>query len=203
MVYHTKIEKDLLGILNHAKEMLEMLYKGFRKNNLESLEKVEEIGEMLYKDSNDLIESLLEEKSKEGIKHFIPIPGHLDRIGHGLNKLFNSIKKKIREDILFSDKSVSEAYKLFDEMLKLLTCLSDCITTGNKVLAEHIDRDGKRLGELADEYAIFHEERLISGVCMPKSAPVYLDILDSFRNVIWHIREITRNILTGSGEDDQ
>jgi hypothetical protein len=53
-----------------------------------------------------------------------------------------------------------------------------------------MDGNGKRLCELADEYAIFHEERLIAGVCSPKSAPVYLDILESFSSVIWHIRKI-------------
>ncbi|MFQ5964914.1 MAG: hypothetical protein ACE5KZ_11605 [Candidatus Scalinduaceae bacterium] len=32
---------------------------------------------------------------------------------------------------------------------------------------------------------------------MPKSAPFYLDILDSIKNITWHIREITRNVLAG------
>ncbi len=203
MNHQTKIRKDLLGLHNHAKEMLDMIYDGFRKNSLESIGKVEEIEEKLRKDSNDLIKSLLEEKSEEGIKDFIPIPGHFDKIGDGLDRLFNSVRKKIREDVLFSDKSVTEAYKLFDEIQKLLTCLSDCITTSNRVLAEHIDSNGKKLCDLADEYAIFHEERLIAGVCMPKSAPIYLDILDSFKSVVWHIREITRNILKGCSESDE
>ena len=203
MANHTEIEKELIGILNYAKEMLDMIYKGFKKHNLKYLEKIEEIEEKLYKDSNDLIESLLEEKSEEGIKQFIPIPGHLQRIGDGLGRLLNSVKKKIREDALFSDKAIKEAYKLFDEIQELLTCLDDCITTKNRVLAEHINRNGKKLCDLADEYAIFHEERLIAGVCVPKSAPIYLDILDSFRNILWHIREITRDILAGSGKGSE
>ncbi len=196
MIDQTKINSDLLGMLNHAKEMLDIIYDGFKKNSLKSLGKVEEVKEKLFKDSDILLKLLLEGKFEEGIKQLIPIPGHLDKIGDGLDRLFNSVKVKIREDILFSDKSVNEAYKLFDETMALLTCLSDCISTSNKVLAEHINNEGKRLGELADEYAIFHEDRLIEGVCMPKSAPVYLDILGSFKEIIWHTREITRNILT-------
>lgn len=196
MIDQSKINSDLLGILNYAKKMLDVIYDGFRKDSLESLGKVEELRENLFKDSGILLKLLLEEKSEEGIKQLIPIPGHLDRIGHGLDKLFNSVKVKIKEGILFSDKSVNEAYKLFDETTVLLTCLSDCISTSNKVLAEHISNDGKRLGELANEYAVFHEDRLIAGVCVPKSAPVYLDILGSFKDIVWHVREVTRNILT-------
>jgi hypothetical protein len=36
---------------------------------------------------------------------------------------------------------------------------------------------------------------------MPKSAPVYLDILASFEKTLWHIREIAINILTWGDED--
>ncbi len=190
MVSHDEIKNDTLGMINHTKEMLEMIYAGFRKHKLESLGKVEEVEEKLYKDTECLLKSILEEGSNEDIKHFIPVPEHFDSIGKGLNKLFKSVRKKIRDGMLFSDKSVSEAYKLFDETLVLLNSVSDCIRTSNGHLAKHIDGNGKRLCELADEYAIFHEDRLIAGVCTPKSAPVYLDILESFRSVIWHVRKI-------------
>jgi Na+/phosphate symporter len=92
--------------------------------------------------------------------------------------------------MLFSDKSVKEAYKLFDEIQVLLKSVSSCISTSNGDLAKHMDGNGKRLCELADEYAIFHEDRLIAGVCVPKSAPIYLDILDSFKSVVWNVRKI-------------
>ncbi len=190
MVSHDEIKNDTLGMINHTKEMLEMIYEGFRKHNLSSIGKVEEVEEKLYKDSECLLKSILRERSNEDIKHFIPLPEHFDRVGKGLNKLFNATKKKIREDALFSDKSVKEAYKLFDETLVLLKSVSNCISTSNGDLAKHMDGNGKRLCELADEYAIFHEDRLIAGVCVPKSAPIYLDILESFSSVIWNVRKI-------------
>jgi len=190
MVNHDEIKNDILGMLNHTKEMLEMIYMGFRKHNLSSVGKVEEVEERLHKDSECLLKSILREESNEDIKHFIPVPEHFDRMVNGLNKLFNATKRKIREGVLFSDKSVKEAYKLFNETLVLLNSVSNCISTGNGELAKNLDGNGKRLCELADEYAIFHEDRLIAGVCTPESAPVYLDILESFRSVIWHARKI-------------
>ncbi len=190
MVSHDEIKNDTLGMINYTKEMLEMIYDGFRKHNLSSIGKVEEVEEKLYKDAECLLKSIIRERSNEDIKHFISVPEHFDRIGKGLNKLFNATKKKIREDMLFSDKSVKEAYKLFDEIQVLLKSVSNCISTSNSDLAKHMDENGKRLCELADEYAIFHEDRLIAGVCVPKSAPIYLDILDSFKSVVWNVRKI-------------
>lgn len=192
MVSHDEIKNDTLGMINHTKEMLEMIYDGFRKHNLSYMEKVEEFEEKLYKDSECLHKSILRERSNEDIEHFESVAEHFDRmgIGKGLNKLFNATKQKIEEDMLFSDKSVKEAYKLFDETLILLKSVSNCISTGNGDLAKNMDGNGKRLCELADEYAIFHEDRLIAGVCIPKHSTVYLDILESFRSVIWHVRKI-------------
>jgi Na+/phosphate symporter len=190
MVSHDEIKNDSLRMIIHTKEMLEMIYEGFRKHNLSSIGKVEESEEKLYKESECLLKLIIEEKSNEDIKKFIPVPEHFDRIGKELNKLFNATKKKIREDMLFSDKSVKEAYKLFDETLILLKSVSNCISTSNDDLAKHMDGNGKRLCELADEYAIFHEDRLIAGVCTPINAPVYLDILESFSSVIWNVRKI-------------
>ncbi|MFQ5964915.1 MAG: hypothetical protein ACE5KZ_11610 [Candidatus Scalinduaceae bacterium] len=71
-----------------------------------------------------------------------------------MDSLFNCIRTKIRENILFSDKSISEAYKLLDKTKELLICLGDCVVTGNRVLAEHINREGKILCDLADEYRL-------------------------------------------------
>ena len=111
--------------------------------------------------------------------------------------MFNAINKKVTDDILFSDKSVTEANKLFSELQELLNGLCDCINTCTGALVEHICSSVKELCELADEYAIFHEDRLISGVCTPKNATIYLDILDSFKSIAWHVGQISRNIAAG------
>ncbi len=190
MVSHDKIKNDTLGMINHTKEMVEVIYEELRKHDLSSVGKIEEVEEKLFRDSECLLKSLQDENVEEGVQRFIPIPEHFNRIAKGLDKLLNATKKKIKEDILFSDKSVKETYRLFDETLILLNSVSNCISTSNGDLAKNMDGNGMRLCELTDEYAIFHEDRLIAGVCTPKSAPVYLDILESFRSVNWHVRKI-------------
>jgi Na+/phosphate symporter len=197
MTSRSEINNDLLGMLNHTKEMLEALYEGFKKHNLVSLGKVDELEKNLYKDSERLLKFLLDKKTEDGIKYFIPIPEHFVRIGNGLRKMLNAIDKKVTGEILFSDKPVTEAYKLFSELQELLTCLGDCINTCNSVLVDHICDRVKGLCEQADEYSIFHEDRLISGVCTPVNASIYLDILDSVKSIAWHTGEITRNIAKG------
>ena len=201
MISQSEVNNALLGMINHTKEMLEMLDKGFKKHNPEFLEKVKDLETTLYKDSENLFSSLLDEKDAKNIRYYFPVPEHFNRIGNGLNKMFNSINKKVTDDILFSDKSVNEANKLFSQLQELLNGLGNCINKCTKALADNICSGVKELCELADEYAIFHEERLISGVCTPKNAPIYLDILESFKSIAWHVGEISRNITQDSGID--
>jgi len=203
MISQSEVNNDLLGMVNHTKEMLEMLDKAFKKHNPEFLEKVEGLEANLYKDSEKLLNSLLDGKDAKDTKHFFPVPEHFNRIGKGLNKMYNAINKKVTEDILFSDKSVNEANKLFSHLQELLNSLGNCINKCTGELVEPIRSSVKELCEQADEYAIFHEDRLISGVCMPKNAPIYLDILESFKSIAWHVGEISRNIAQDRESDEK
>lgn len=201
MTSQNEVNSELLGMISHTKEMLEMLEKGFKKHNLAFLEKIEDLETGLYKDSEKLLKSLLDEKDAKEIKHYFPVPEHFNRIGKGLNKMFNAISKKVTDGILFSDKSVNEANKLFSQLQELLNGLSNCVNKCTRALVDQVCSSVKELCELADEYAIFHEDRLISGVCTPKNAPIYLDILESFKSIAWHIGEISRNIAQDGNRD--
>ena len=105
MTSRSEINNDLSRMLNHTKKMLEMLQEGFKQHNLDPLGKVEGLEKNLYKDSERLLKSLLDEKDATGIKHLIPVPEHFNSIGKGLNKMFNAMNKKVTDGILFSDKS--------------------------------------------------------------------------------------------------
>jgi Na+/phosphate symporter len=41
-----------------------------------------------------------------------------------------------------------------------------------------------------------HEERLIQGICMPKSSPMFLGILESLKGVIAHTLEVSGKIVS-------
>ena len=43
MVSRDEIRNDTLGMINHAKEMLEVIYEELRKHDLSSVGKVEEV----------------------------------------------------------------------------------------------------------------------------------------------------------------
>jgi Na+/phosphate symporter len=49
--------------------------------------------------------------------------------------------------------------------------------------------------KIANGYSEGHEERLIQGICVPKSSPIYLGIIESLKGVIVHILEVSGKIV--------
>jgi len=51
---------------------------------------------------------------------------------------------------------------------------------------------------IADTYSEEHDDRLIKGVCQPKSSSLYLNIVDSLSKVVWHIRQAVDRLFVTS-----
>lgn len=174
---------------NRAKRMIDLVRKGLAHHNLKDLGEAEEIGKDIDSRESELTALLAKKGSPLAV-----IPGHLERIGDNLESIINCVRTKINDGIMFSDRAVKEVDTLFKDTSELLWTLGDTIMTSNRVLLDHIMEKGKEMVDWANECATLHEERLVQGICMPKSAPIYLDILDSLKEISWHIRESARLI---------
>jgi Na+/phosphate symporter len=100
----------------------------------------------------------------------------------------------VRGHIFFSDSAVKEVNDVFQEAMDLLESLPDLILTSNKLHAQHIGEQVKSILKIANGYSEEHEERLIQGVCMPKSSPAYLGLLESLKGIIGHVLEVSGKI---------
>jgi Na+/phosphate symporter len=84
--------------------------------------------------------------------------------------------------------------------MDLLERLPDLILTQNKLLAQHIGEQVRSVFKIANGYSEEHEERLIQGVCTPKSTPIYLGILESLKGIIAHTLEVSGKIVSLSSK---
>lgn len=114
----------------------------------------------------------------------------MDQIRNSANKISISVSNKINDSVLFSDKAVAELKDLFDVVIDSLNNVTDLVVTGNEVIAKHLINRSRLYSEVIKEYAIEHEERLIKGICLPKSSIIYLSMLDTLKDVLWNIKRI-------------
>ncbi|MCL4456879.1 MAG: hypothetical protein M1147_10360 [Nitrospirae bacterium] len=134
-------------------------------------------------------------KDNPDLKQYVSVPAHLLRIGENIEKLSELMNKKIKDNILFSDKAVTEITFLLQRIVDVLRPTSDIILAKNTILGRYVQESEEGIVKRATEYATLHEERLIEGLCLPIASSIYINMLDSIKNIAWHAKEITAKLV--------
>jgi Na+/phosphate symporter len=119
----------------------------------------------------------------------------LDLIAQTLGGLWAPLNKKMQENVLFSEKAVSQTNGLFDSQTGLLRSVFDLIQTGNAYLKKFVEEEGLKTQRDCNDFATEHETRLIEGLCSPQAAPIFLAILDKFRSLGKQEAEIIQHLM--------
>lgn len=196
-----EVEERLIQICRSEIKMLEMIFEGFRILKEKSIQEADQVKEEIQKHSSELTKFLIQksspqEKGREWAKPYLSMASSFDRMAYYMEGMVDRLKVMAREQILFSDRAVKEVNDIFQEAMDLLESLPDLIQTKNKLLAQHIGEQVRSILKIANGFSEEHEERLIQGVCMPKSSPLYLGLLESLKGIIAHTLEVSGKIVS-------
>ena len=199
------VGEKMIKVCQSLIKMLALSFQGFRKYTEESLREVEKVKNEVRNNSSELAHFLIlksspYEKGKEWAKPYLSMASSLDRISYNIEGIVDRLESKVQNQILFSDQAVKEINDVFQEAMNLLERLPDLILTQNKLLAQNIGEQVRSVLKIANGYSEGHEERLMQGVCTPKSSPTYLGILESLKGIIAHILEVSGKIVSLSSQ---
>ena len=182
-------------------KMLKLSFHGFRKISEESFEKVEEAQKEAQQQCAELVNLVVSksnspEYGKEWAKPYLSMASSFDRMVYNIEGIVDRLKTMNRNHVLFSDRAIREVNDVFQKAMDLQESLSDLILKQEKHLAQQIGEQVRSVFKIANGFSEEHEERLIQGICMPKSSPMYLGILESLKGVFAHILEVSGKIVT-------
>jgi len=194
------IGRRMIGVCEGLNKMLEMTFQGFQKSQERAIREAETVREEVKRNSSDLTRFLVGKSAsgaggKEWVKPYLSIVSSFDRMGYNVDGILDRLKKMVHEQVLFTDRAIKEVNDIFQETTRLLKDLPDLIITQNRLLAQQMEEKGKTIFRMADHYSEEHEQRLIEGVCVPQSSPLYLDILFSLKGIVAHTMEISRKLV--------
>lgn len=194
---------ELQAMSQQTLEMLELAWKSFRKQYTPPLELAEKLGREVHQREKALTELAAKRLggqtgALEADRDLFFIPMHLERIGDNIEFLIRAIRTMIQEGIPFTDRAMREVNALFEHAIGLVECVRDVISTKNRVFLRHMLEQGQRYEEMANEYTLFHQQRLIEGVCMPKASSLYVAIVDYFKGIGSHVRQIAQTLSTAA-----
>ncbi|MBS3906147.1 MAG: hypothetical protein KGZ49_03830 [Syntrophaceae bacterium] len=195
------VEERLILVCRSEIKMLELIFEGFRTLTENSIKEADRVKEEVRRDSADLARFLIEKsspggKGKEWAKPYLSMASSFDRMGYNMEGMVDRLTSMVKGRILFSDRAVKEVNDIFQTAMDLLESLPDLIQTKNKLLAQHIGEQVRSILKIANGYSEEHEERLIQGVCMPKSSPIYLGLIESLKGIIMHTLEVSGKIVS-------
>ncbi len=173
----SKLFEETIPILNN-------IYKGFvsQKINLLKESKVQ-FRESLKKWLPE-IEKLVENKDKnEMVQRFLIALPHLQRVALALDSLVERMEIKVEANVLFTQKALDEIKQLMVAVGTEFTNVKDYYITRNPKLKEQIRTDMEKVGKMVDDFDHIHQNRLITGVCMPKASYLYIDMTDSLKRM--------------------
>lgn len=173
----SKLFEETVPILNS-------IYRGFVGHKLNLLKESKLQFRESLKARLPEIEKLVEEKDKnEAVTRFVIALPHLQRIALALDNLVEKMEAQVEAKVLFTQKALDEIKQLMVAVGTEFTDVKDYCMTRNPLLKEQIRADMEKVRAMIDDFDIVHQNRLITGVCMPRASYLYIDMTDSLKNM--------------------
>jgi hypothetical protein len=122
-----------------------------------------------------------------------------DQMVTSVADLLSVVRNMLEDAVPFTERAMREINSLFDKGVELLECARDALVTENRVLVRHILASSAQYAQLANDYAMAHQQRLVEGVCLPQASTAYLDMLEHLKGVGRQTRRIAEELALRHG----
>ena len=193
-----KIVGNLKKMTNILSEMIDLVYQGFMENDAHYLNRAlnkEHIMDDLEKEITASIiqdSKTLDEKGQKELVLLERAAQDIEQMGDELRYLMERMEIKIVENLLFSEIGVEQYKDVFEKMKKSLNPTIEFLNENRSELLETILKNGDEIKKMVEKYREEHLQRLTKGICQPRAANMYFDMLDFTGNIARHCTDIAR-----------
>jgi Na+/phosphate symporter len=183
--------KEMSDLGRETDACLSLLQGAFINNSLDQLKECREKVAEIRKAEIELAVKVTDAaKQNNSMKQYILVPQHILRIAENIESLAEKTAKKVKDNILFSERAITEITFLLQRLKEIIMSANDLLFCENTILNSYVEESEANLIKNCIEYATQHEERLVEGLCLPVSSSIYITMLDCIRNIAWHAKEI-------------
>ncbi len=192
-------EERILQMCKTAEEMLQMSYETLKHEQIDLGDMAEKLGTVMREEQREILESVVERarhfpEKQATFQRCVAIVAHLERISDYTTIILQAIRDKMEAEAKFSAAAMRELKFLFESLQYLLRCARDAIQTGNPILSRYIADTANTLDASADQSARDHEARVLRGECAASSSPIFLDLLDSLKGIVRHMKLLAERL---------
>lgn len=184
--------EDHLLLAELTIQMLMMVRQLFLTERRELVESILSLGHEVHRREKLLIATVAGPGDMDLERAFIPM--HFERIGDNIEGFARAMDRMLQDDVAFTERARREIATLLDQAIDMLEATRDVMKTGSRLLIRHVLKEGPEFESLATEFAAFHQQRLIQGLCQPKSSSIFLAMIDYLRGIERHQREVVQKM---------
>lgn len=133
---------------------------------------------------------------------YVPVPGHIRRLQGSIERISSALREKVREGLLFSDRAMSELNFLFEKTGDIMANTRDMLLARNTLIADYIKESEASLARSANDFSTRispqGKRRGSSRGGLPRASSVYLEMLEAFKGIAGHSKEIARGPAEGA-----
>jgi Na+/phosphate symporter len=179
-----EITEGINTLFEETVPILNNIYRGFVGQKITLLKESRSKFRESLKKRLPAIEKLVEEKEKnDAVKRFVTALPNLQRVALALDNLVDKMEAKVETNVLFSQKALDDIKQLMVAVGVEFTDVKDYCITKNPVLKQQIQTDLEKVIEMIDNFDVVHQNRLITGVCVPQASYLYIDMTDALKRM--------------------
>ncbi len=199
-----RAQREILKMFETVGKMLENSIVIFKTNDSKLLSETIALDNQVddyEKEISLFLLSIYEEEVSENIskkaRNLIFVVDELEHIGDVLSKnLMLSLKKKINENLYFSDSGVDEIKEFYNEVLKTFNLTLEAFTLNDKNLSSEVLKRREYVLNILLDLQNKHLKRLKEGYKESiETSTLHLDILNDYERINFHLYKIASNIV--------
>jgi phosphate:Na+ symporter len=180
------------SLLDETLPILTTIYKGFFGQKLHVLKEAREKFRNVQRQQLPFLRKLLEERDKDPVqKEYANLVPHVQRVALSLDNLVDKMEIKVDARILFSQKALDEIKQLMVAIEAEFRDVRDYVKTRNPSLKTHIKEEMEQIRKMIDEFELVHQNRLITGVCVPQASYIYIEMTDNLKRIARELSALT------------
>ncbi|MDP8211787.1 MAG: Na/Pi cotransporter family protein [Candidatus Zapsychrus exili] len=197
-----QVYNETVYMLNIAKKAVNNASDGLMENNFKKLDKVAELEAATDSLQSEITQYLIElsqrtllpEESEE-----FPVLIHnvndIERIGDYSQNLAELARRKIEENLIFTDKAVEEIQILWKEIQDMGDEATEALSNNNIAVAKNMLKREEHINNLHDKYKQSHITRLHEGICNLNSGFIFVEIVDNLEKIGDRLTNIAQSVI--------
>jgi len=196
------IRKKINQMAELTLSMLKTTFNGFMAHDSDVLasvlkdeQKLNELEKTITLSLINVSKGKISSADKKNIALLTNIIEDLEQIGDYIKDKIERIEIKIEEKLIFSDEALAEYKHLYSVVETALSDIVKSLKLDDKNVAKRILRDKENVDKLVEKYRDAHTQRLLAGICDPRSGNMFLNLLDFTGQIFHHTETIAKSIL--------